>query len=61
MGEDKICECREKHQCHMCVLRSKGMTKKIGQLTSAPNVACHTCGEEANSEDDVCVPVPLFV
>ena len=61
MGEVTICTCQEKHQRHLCVLRGKGMTSIIKKQTSAPNVACHTCGEEANSEDDVCVPVPLFV
>lgn len=61
MDEDKICSCLEKHYDHLCVLRDKGMTKKIRQLTGKPDVACFTCGEEADSEDNVCSPVPLFI
>jgi len=61
MGKDKICTCEEKHQNHLCVLKCKGKVNKIKDLTGTPNVACLTCGEEANSEENVCIPVPLFV
>lgn len=61
MGEDGICSCKEKHACHVCLLRAKGLTHEIKQITSTPNVACLNCGEEANSEENVCSPVPLFV
>jgi hypothetical protein len=61
MGEDRLCDCKEKHQDHLCMLKCKGKTHKIKELTRTPNVACSSCGEEANSEDDVCIPMPLFV
>ncbi len=61
MGEENGCICREKHQDHICVLRGKGLTGRIELLTRSPNVACSTCGEEADSEEHVCSPVPLFV
>jgi hypothetical protein len=61
MGEDKICNCEEKHQGHICMLICKGRIHEIKELTSTPNVACLSCGEEANSEDNVCIPAPLFV
>jgi hypothetical protein len=61
MGEDIQCSCEEKHHGHICMLKSKGMTNKIKQQTSYPNVACSECGEEANSEDNVCLPVTLFI
>ncbi|HEY6873943.1 MAG TPA: hypothetical protein VI298_14555 [Geobacteraceae bacterium] len=61
MGEDITCGCEEKHQGHICVLRGKGLTRRIKELTSRPNVVCLACGAEANSEDDVCSPVPLFI
>ena len=61
MGQDKVCSCEEKHQDHICVLRSKGLTHKIKQVTNIPNVACSNCYEEANSEDKVCMPVQLFI
>jgi len=35
------------------------MTKDIEHLTSNPTAACFICGVEANSEDNVCSPVPL--
>jgi hypothetical protein len=61
MGEDKACCSEEKHQCHICMLKGKGKTHQIRDLTSSPNVACSNCGEEANTEDNVCMPVPLFI
>lgn len=61
MGQDKRCMCEERHQCHMCVLRDKGLIRQIERASSNPNVACVECGEEANAEDSVCVPVTLFV
>ena len=62
MGEDKECTCEaEKHRGHICMLKNKGLTHKIKQLTSNPNVACLKCGEMANSDDDVCSSGPLFI
>lgn len=59
MEAGKSCSCGEKHQGHLCVLRSKGMMKEIQHLTDNPSIACFTCGAEANSEENVCSPVPL--
>jgi hypothetical protein len=59
MEPNKACSCGEKHQGHICVLRSKGMAREIEHLTSSPTVACFSCGVEANAEENVCVPVPL--
>jgi len=59
MEPNKTCSCGEKHQGHLCVLRSKGMTKEVEHLTNNPTVVCFTCGVEANSEDNVCSPSPL--
>jgi len=59
MESTKTCSCGEKHQGHLCLLKSKGMTKDIEHLTNNPTVACFVCGVEANSEDNVCSPVPL--
>jgi hypothetical protein len=61
MGEDTTCSCEEKHQGHLCVLRCKEMTGEIARTTGFPNVVCFNCGEEANSKDNVCSPVQLFV
>ena len=61
MGDDKSCICSEKHARHICMLKIRGKAHEIKNVTSTPNVACVKCGEEANSEDDVCAPVPLFI
>ncbi len=62
MGEGKVCTCAsEKNKGHICMLKSKGWTHEIKKLTGNPNVACITCGATANSEDNVCSPVPLFI
>jgi hypothetical protein len=61
MEEDKICNCEENHQSHICMLKYKGKTRDIKNLTSTPNVACCNCSEQANSEDNVCISAPLFI
>ena len=59
MGCKATCKCEEKHQGHLCVLRSNGLTEEVHQLTNDPTVACFTCGAEANSADNVCAPVSI--
>ncbi|GAB4296913.1 MAG: hypothetical protein Fur0034_06460 [Desulfuromonadia bacterium] len=53
------CHCGEKHEGHLCVLRSKGMTKEIEQLTDRPEFVCFMCGAEANSAENLCEPVSI--
>lgn len=60
-GKDKICRCKKRHENHLCELRAKGRTHQINQLIRKPNVACGICGEMADSEEDICLPVPLFI
>jgi hypothetical protein len=43
------------------MLKCRGLTHKVRQLARTPEVICVICGEEANSEDDVCSAVPLFI
>ncbi|WP_298438983.1 hypothetical protein [Geobacter sp.] len=59
MAEQKTCSCGEKHQGHLCVLKSMGLMEQVRHLSSAPTVSCFMCGAEANSADNVCEPVPL--
>lgn len=61
MGTEYICNCAEKHPVHICMLRHKDLISTVRELTRSPNIVCHNCGEEANSEDNVCIPVPLFL
>lgn len=56
---EQTCKCGDKHQGHLCVLHSKGLTDQIACVTNAPTVVCFTCGREANSEENVCNPMPL--
>ncbi len=59
MSETKSCNCGEKHQGHLCVLHSKGLTDTIAEVTCCPTVVCFSCGREANCADNVCVPMPI--
>ncbi|HIJ96207.1 MAG TPA: hypothetical protein HPP94_10835 [Desulfuromonadales bacterium] len=59
METAKTCSCGESHQGHICVLRSKGLTKDVEHLTNNPTVSCFTCGVEANSAENVCSPIAL--
>lgn len=53
------CTCEAKHEGHLCVLHSRGMTEEIACVTANPTVVCFVCGREANSADNVCSPMPL--
>jgi len=53
------CQCGELHQGHLCILKSKGMTRDLEHLTDKPTVVCFSCGAEANSAENVCEPMPL--
>lgn len=59
MSSNDICSCGAKHTGHICMLKSKGLNEEVTHLTEHPTVACFTCGVEANSPDNVCMPVPL--
>jgi hypothetical protein len=61
MDEDGKCCCEEKHKNHLCVLQRKGLIHQVQSLTCTPSVECEICNRMANSEDDVCIPVPLFI
>lgn len=59
MESIKTCQCGAKHTGHICMLKSAGRLEEIAHITSQPTVVCFTCGAEANSEDNVCNPMPL--
>lgn len=61
VAKDKSCRCRKKHKRHICESRAKGQTHEVNQLIQNPNVVCGICGEMADSDDDICLPVPLFI
>lgn len=57
--EARTCTCGATHTGHICMLKSQGLSLEISHLTDKPTVVCFTCGAEANSADNVCVPVPI--
>jgi hypothetical protein len=56
-----FCTCSELHNGHICVLRGKGLSSKVKNLTCTPNVVCEKCNQEANSKNSVCFPLQLFI
>jgi len=61
MDEDGKCGCKEKHKGHLCELQDRGLIRQVQAMTCNPNVECENCNRVANSEDHVCLPVPLFI
>lgn len=61
MRVENYCNSVKKHASHICMLKHRGLTSKIEGVTNFPNVAYGNCGEVANSEGNVCKPVPLFI
>ncbi|MHB9131837.1 MAG: hypothetical protein ACYDBB_12225 [Armatimonadota bacterium] len=59
MATEQTCKCGEKHQGHLCILHSRGLTQDIKCLTDKPTVACFNCGREANCAENVCIPIPI--
>ena len=53
------CQCGEKHEGHICMLKSKGMLEEVRHLGENPSVVCFMCGAQAGSADNVCEPMPL--
>jgi len=61
MDEGSNCVCKENHKNHLCVLNVKGLIHQVKSLTCTPSVECEKCNCLANAEENVCIPVPLFI
>jgi len=59
MTTTPTCSCGEKHQGHICVLKSKGMLREVEHICRNPTVVCFICGAEADASENVCEPMPL--
>ncbi len=59
MSEPCKCVTCEKHGGHLCLLMSEGKLDKVKELVSYPKFICFNCGRVANSEDNLCNPMPL--
>ena len=44
---------------HLCLLASEGEFEKIKTLTAKPKFICFNCGRVANSDRNLCNPMPL--
>jgi hypothetical protein len=56
MSEKK---CIGKHSGHLCVLASDGKFEEIKKLARQPKHICFNCGRVADSDKNLCNPMPL--
>ena len=56
MSEHK---CAGDHTGHLCVLVSKSKLEEVKELVSEPKFICFNCGRAANSDANLCNPMPL--
>ncbi|HJV65400.1 MAG TPA: hypothetical protein VJ550_06705 [Geomonas sp.] len=59
MTSKTTCTCGATHTGHICLLKSQGRSEEIAHITDHPTVVCFTCGAEANSPDNVCMPMAI--
>jgi len=52
-------ECSGEHKGHLCVLASKELFEDIKKLATNPNFICFNCGRVADSDMNLCNPMPL--
>lgn len=51
--------CTGDHSGHICVLASEGKFEEIKGLTKNPEHICFNCGRVADSNENLCNPMPL--
>ncbi len=52
-------KCKGDHGGHLCVLVSEGKFEEIKELVSEPKFICFNCGRVADSDKNLCNPMPL--
>jgi len=52
-------KCKGEHAGHLCVLVSEKKFDEIRKLVKDPKFICFNCGRVADSEDNLCNPMPL--
>ncbi|NQU39631.1 MAG: hypothetical protein HQ523_06740 [Lentisphaerae bacterium] len=50
---------KEDHTGHLCVLVSERKFEAIRELVKKPTSICFNCGRAADSEKNLCNPMPL--
>ena len=51
--------CKGEHKGHLCVLASQSKFDEIRQLVRDPKFICFNCGRVADSDKNLCNPMPL--
>jgi len=51
--------CKGEHSGHICLLASNDKFEEIKLLTSKPMFLCFNCGRVADSDKNLCNPMPL--
>lgn len=51
--------CKGDHRGHLCVLVSEGKVSEIKALVGNPSFICFNCGRAADSDKNLCNPMPL--
>ena len=47
------------HQGHLCILASKNRFDEIRELVKKPKFVCFNCGRAADSDKNLCNPMPV--
>jgi hypothetical protein len=47
------------HSGHICVLMSEKKIDEVRKLVADPKFICFNCGRAANSDENLCNPMPL--
>lgn len=59
MSESKTCNTCNEHAGHLCVLVSENRLEAVRELVKDPAYLCFNCGRVADSEKNLCNPMPL--
>lgn len=51
--------CKGEHKGHLCVLVSENKIDEIRALVGSPKFICFNCGRAADSDKNLCNPMPL--
>jgi hypothetical protein len=52
-------DCKGNHSGHLCVLASNSQFETIKTITKNPKFICFNCGRVADSDCNLCNPMPL--
>ncbi|MBN2106057.1 MAG: hypothetical protein JW832_01420 [Deltaproteobacteria bacterium] len=51
--------CKGDHKGHLCLLASQDKFEEIKMLAKNPKFICFNCGRVADSDKNVCNPMPI--